>query len=75
MDAVGNINSITDQIDPAKSQSFGFDDLNRLTSASGIYGSIGYTYDKVGNRLTRTENGQTDTYEYLTGTHLIGVAP
>ena len=69
MDAVGNITAIADGIDAAKNQSFGYDDLYRLTSAGGAYGTIGYTYDDVGNRLTKTENGQTDTFQYIAGTN------
>jgi len=69
LDAVGNITGITDQITASASQTFGYDDLYRLTSASGPYGTIGYTYDQVGNRLTRTLDGQTDTYTYEAGTH------
>jgi len=69
LDAVGNITDITDNLDAARSQGFGYDDLYRLTSATGAYGAIGYTYDKVGNRLTRTLDGQTDTYAYEPGTH------
>jgi len=69
LDAVGNITGITDQIAAAASQTFGYDDLYRLTSATGAYGTIGYTYDQVGNRLTRTLDGQTDTYAYEPGTH------
>ncbi|MBW1717784.1 MAG: RHS repeat protein, partial [Deltaproteobacteria bacterium] len=43
---------------------------NRLTSAEGRYGMISYTYDDVGNRLTRTVNDDTeDYYTYLTGTN------
>jgi len=67
-DPAGNITAISDNVDPSKNQSFGYDDLYRLTSAAGAYGTIGYTYDKVGNRLTETVNGQTDTYTYAAGT-------
>ena len=52
-------------------QEFDYDALNRLTGGDGRYGSIGYTYDDVGNRLTRTINGQTENYYYFTGTNLI----
>jgi RHS repeat-associated protein len=44
--------SITDGVTPANSQSFGYDALDRLTSAAGGYGSLTYTYDAAGNRLT-----------------------
>lgn len=69
LDAVGNITGITDQITASASQTFGYDDLYRLNSATGAYGTIGYTYDQVGNRLTRILDGQTDTYAYEAGTH------
>ncbi|MFH2044003.1 MAG: RHS repeat-associated core domain-containing protein [Pseudomonadota bacterium] len=67
-DAPGNITAINDNLDAAKNQIFGYDDLYRLTSATGAYDTIGYTYDKTGNRLTKTVGGQTDTYSYETGT-------
>jgi len=60
----GNITAITDNLDPNRNQTFGYDDLYRLTSATGIYGTAGYTYDKVGNRLSKTLNSETDTYAY-----------
>jgi len=68
-DAVGNVTGIADRLDPDRSRTFGYDDLYRLTSAAGVYSTISYTYDDVGNRLTRTQNGQTDTYQYLAGTN------
>ena len=68
-DPVGNITAITDNLDPVKNQIFGYDDLYRLTGATGVYGQTGYTYDKVGNRLTKTIGGQTDTYTYTAGTN------
>ena len=67
--AAGNITAITDDLDATGSQTFGYDDLYRLTSATGIYGTVGYTYDKVGNRLTKTIDGATDTYTYTSGTN------
>jgi RHS repeat-associated protein len=65
-DAVNNINGITNNIDLAQSQTFTYDALNRLTSALGGYGNLGYTYDAVGNRLTEVRNSTTDTYSYAT---------
>ena len=52
-DGRDNITAITDNLDTARDQGFGYDKLSRLTSATGAYGSIGYTYDGVGNRKTR----------------------
>lgn len=50
---------------------FDYDPMGRLLSARGPYGTISYTYDHVGNRLTRTINDETETYSYLTGTNKI----
>jgi RHS repeat-associated protein len=68
-DNVGNIEAITDNLDSSRSQSFGYDDLYRLTSAAGVYGSIGYTYDRVGNRKSETQGTQSDSYAYYPGTN------
>jgi RHS repeat-associated protein len=49
-----------------------YDDLNRLWSASGLYGSQSYTYDGVGNRLTRVVGSTMDTYAYSPAANQIG---
>lgn len=36
-----------------------YDVLNRLTSAAGGYGNLGYTYDANGNRLTENSPAST----------------
>lgn len=63
-DDAGNITAITDNHQSGSSQTFGYDDLNRLSSATGAYGALSYTYDGVGNRLTRVSGATTDTYAY-----------
>ena len=68
-DANGNLTSINVTNDSSKSRTFAYDALNRLEHAEGPYGTIDYTYDNVGNRLTRTVNDQTETYTYFTGTN------
>jgi RHS repeat-associated protein len=68
-DANRNLTSITGTNTPWYSQTFGYDQLNRLTSAAGRYGSITYTYDDVGNRITRNTNGTVETYTYFAGTN------
>ena len=70
-DSNRNLTSITGTNTPWYSQTFGYDELNRLTSATGRYGTIAYTYDDVGNRLTRNTNGTTETCAYVTGTNRI----
>jgi len=65
----GNLTNIAATNTPWLSQGLTYDSLNRLKTASGVYGSISYTYDGVGNRLTRAVDAQTDTYGYVAGTN------
>ncbi|HKO57511.1 MAG TPA: DUF6531 domain-containing protein, partial [Thermoanaerobaculia bacterium] len=56
-DAAGNITQIHDALDPAYDRDFGYDELNRLTSAStgsSLWGSGSYSYDAMGNMLSLT---------------------
>src|SRR5439155_6380195 len=62
-DAADNVVAITDAVTASHTQHFGYDALDRLTSATGGYGSLGYTYDSVGNRLTQS-GGQETSYQY-----------
>ena len=61
-----NITAITDHL-ISPSQAITYDDLNRVASATatGTYGTKGYTYDGVGCRLTLTVGSTTSTYAYL----------
>jgi RHS repeat-associated protein len=68
----GNVTGITNNLDSNRNQTFTYDDLYRLTGATGIYGSISHTYDNADNRLTKTIGGQTDTYSYVAGTNKLG---
>jgi hypothetical protein len=36
-----------------------------LTQGDGPWGTRNWSYDRIGNRLTETHDGQTDTYTYL----------
>jgi RHS repeat-associated protein len=67
----GMIIDIVNHFDSSRDQSFTYDDMNRLTSATGIYGDITFTYDSVGNRLSKTENSITDYYAYIPGSNTI----
>ncbi|MBU3940372.1 MAG: hypothetical protein KKH88_00375 [Nanoarchaeota archaeon] len=71
-DNVGNLeeefNSLT-QSDINKIATYNYDDIYRLTgvtdpgTGSGKYGfDLGYVYDKVGNRLSKTVGGKTTAY-------------
>ncbi|MBI2184787.1 MAG: hypothetical protein HYU39_07510 [Thaumarchaeota archaeon] len=60
----GDVESIDDGYAPTD-ETYSYDGLDRLTSSTGPWGTISYTYDQVGNRLTKTE-GSTTSYTYGT---------
>jgi RHS repeat-associated protein len=66
-DANGNIMAINNALDPTKNKSFTYDAVDQLSTAaaSGIWGSLSWTYDGVGNRMTE---GST-SYTYLPNTN------
>ncbi len=68
-DAAGQITAITDNLDSDRTRGFGYDLAGRLINAAGPFGSLGFTYDKTGNRLTRTLDGVVQAYTYTTGTN------
>jgi len=70
-DPAGNITTIADHLDPTRDRYFTYDDLYRLTNASGIEGTFVYSYDKAGNRLSRTVNGMMEQYSYIGNTNRI----
>jgi YD repeat-containing protein len=43
-------------------EAFGYDGMNRLTSATGGWGTTSYNYDGAGNMLASTTNGATTGY-------------
>jgi RHS repeat-associated protein len=68
-DSRNNIDAIQDNLNASRSQNLGYDALSRLTQAQGSYGNLAYTYDTLGNRLTETDDGVTDTYTYSSTSH------
>jgi RHS repeat-associated protein len=69
-DANRNLTGITTTHHPRLDRSFGYDALNRLTSATSYYETLQYEYDDVGNRTSRTKNiSETDEYNYVSGTN------
>ena len=72
---VDNLTSITDAQNAANNETFGYTPRENLSTATGPYGAICYTYDGVGNRITgKLKPGSTnclaggglltDTYSY-----------
>ena len=66
-----NVQTITDAVTAGNSQSFGYDNLQRLSAASGGYGSFGFTYDGDGNQLSQTLGATTTNYGYGSGSDLL----
>ncbi len=77
-DAMGNITAIGNAAGvPAPTEAYTYDALYRLTGIKAADGSNieAYTYNKTGDRLTKTAPGLlTGSYNYAVGTHqLVGV--
>jgi RHS repeat-associated protein len=68
LDAVGNPLQIADLLTPAQSRTYAYQDYQYfLTQGNGPWGTRSWTYDRIGNRLTETRGGVTDTYGYTGG--------
>lgn len=67
-DDVGNITSIADAQDAGFNRTFGYDDLNRLTTANSgasLWGAGSHAYDKMGNILSLTlGSARTASFTY-----------
>ena len=63
-DAVGRILGVSDAADSSNSRSYGYDDLGRLTSASGPWGNGSYVYDPLGNLRAKTLGSRAVTLGY-----------
>lgn len=68
-DAMSRIGSIQDLANSALDAVYGYDSLDRLTSATQGVSSWGYAYDGIGNRLTSTVGAVSTTYGYFANTH------
>jgi len=75
-DAASRITGITETGNPSNANTYGYDALDRLTSAVLPSTNYGYSYDAVGNRLTKTVGAATDTYAYsATSNRIASVTP
>lgn len=68
-DLNNNITQLLNALVTSSDQSFGYDALDRLSTATGAYGSQVYSYDGIGNRLSLTVDANTTNYSYFTNTH------
>ncbi|TGL64638.1 RHS repeat-associated core domain-containing protein [Leptospira sarikeiensis] len=60
-DQFGNYLSIADKKNPTRTQNFAYDSINRLVSASGVYGTEEYKYSDSGKLLQK--GNQNYSYE------------
>jgi RHS repeat-associated protein len=61
----GNILSVADQLNPARTQSFTYDPLNRLSTASESRWGLSFTYDPWGNFLQQAVTaGSANQHQY-----------
>jgi RHS repeat-associated protein len=70
-DNASNVNTITDFVTSSKNQSFGYDPLDRMTSSSGAYGPISWTYDHNGNRTQQTASSLVTGYTLVSNSNRI----
>jgi len=68
------ITGITDNLNSANNRTFGYDEIHRLTTANGPWGSGSYSYDANGNRLAKTEGASSTSYAYTAGTNRLAAA-
>ncbi len=59
-----NIETITDNTDKSKNISLSYDEIDRLSTGTGAWGSGSFTYSGIGNIETKTLNNSTSSYSY-----------
>ncbi len=65
----GNISRIDDAVNSVHSQTFAYDEINRLTSAIGVYGNKDYQYSQIGNIISK--DNLTFNYGDNAGPHAV----
>jgi RHS repeat-associated protein len=68
-DIQSRVNSMTDLANSALNATYGYDALDRITSATQGTNTWGYSYNGTGDRLTSTVNTATTNYGYTSGSH------
>ncbi|HEX8483145.1 MAG TPA: RHS repeat-associated core domain-containing protein [Allosphingosinicella sp.] len=53
-DPASNVETVSDAVTPSLSQAFQYNLGGHVTRGTGVYGTDNYTYDAMGNRLTRS---------------------
>jgi len=63
-DVAGRVGFITASANPADTNTYSYDPLDRLVGAMLPNAPFAYAYDAVGNRTVKTVGSSTDTYAY-----------
>lgn len=63
-DAVGNVVQIKDNLTGATTRTMGYDDLDRLMTANGPWGTGSFTYDPLNNLRSYVLGSRSVTYSY-----------
>jgi RHS repeat-associated protein len=72
-DNAGNVSTISDLIEPNRTQTFTYDDINRLRFAgSSVYGTLEFRYNEIGNM---TYNSRVSTSNYIYWKDVFGTKP
>jgi RHS repeat-associated protein len=71
VDAASRISFISENGNPSNANTYGYDAIDRLTSAAIPNTSYAYVYDAVGNRTLKTVGTVTDNYTYSTTSNRI----
>ena len=66
-DSTGNVLSINESTRSGMNQTFGYDALDRLTTANGPWGGGSFSYDSPGNRLSKVIGNAGVSYSYDSG--------
>jgi RHS repeat-associated protein len=62
-DKTGSITQVYESVENT-TETYGYDLLDRIIWGNGSWGNTGYTYDPVGNRLSKSNGGSTIAYSY-----------
>ena len=72
-DGVGNLTTLTDNINSAYNQSYAYDDVNRVITANGPWTGNSYSYDIHGNRTAKSVE-YSSSYAYNSSTNRLTTA-
>lgn len=63
-DAIGNPTGILNAVDSTYNRALTYDQMDRLTAASGSWGSASFAYDANGNLTGKTVGASVDTFDH-----------